>query len=190
MAQGGKGSNEEGTQRGKVLLYSIRLWSESENRNGPKVPLQGSSQPRHRKTTGSGGVGRIEKAGRAPQWGSPRTQRVATGKQDQTPPRAAHDGDRGTKRQESSRETSPNVKQQETNKGVGGYNGTENKQGAKRKDPRGHNTADQHQIQKDFRKKFHKDLKDLNSKEKASRGNEEPIEETEEEAQHPKPRGF
>ena len=118
------------------------------------------------------------------------TQRVATGGQDQPPLRAAHTGARGTKRPESGRETSSNVKQQETNKGGGGYDATENKRGVKRKDPRGQNTADQHQIQKDFRKKFHKALNYLNAKEKAFSGNEEPREGTQEDTQPPSPRGL
>ena len=50
--------------------------------------------------------------------------------------------------------------------------------------------ANQHQIQKDFRKKFHGALNDLKAKEKASRGDEEPTEGTQEEAQHSGPRGL
>ena len=106
------------------------------------------------------------------------TQRVANGRQDQPPPRPAHTGARGTKRPESGRETLSNVKQQETNKGGGGDDGTENKQGVKRKDPCGQDTADQHQIQKDFWKKFHEALNNLKAKEKAFSGNEEPMEGT------------
>ena len=52
------------------------------------------------------------------------SQRVATGGKDHPPPREAHIRDRGTKRPESGREKSPNVKQQETNKGGGGDDGT------------------------------------------------------------------
>ena len=113
------------------------------------------------------------------------TQRVATGGQDQPPPRAAHTGTRGTKRPESGRKTSSNVKQQETNKGGGGDDGTENKRGVKRKDPRVKNTLDQHRVQENFQKKFHKALNDLKAKEKAFSGNEEPTEGTQEDAQHP-----
>ena len=48
-------------------------------------------------------------------------QRVATGGKDHPPPREAHIRDRGTKRPKSGREKSPNVKQQETNRGGKGY---------------------------------------------------------------------
>ena len=65
------------------------------------------------------------------------SQRVATGGKDQPSSREAHIRDRGTKRPKSGREKSPNVKQQETNRGGKGYDTTENRRGVKRKDPRG-----------------------------------------------------
>ena len=112
-------------------------------------------------------------------------QRVATGGKDHPPPREAHIRDRGTKRPESGREKSPNVKQQETNKGGGGYNRTENRLGVKRKDPRG-----QHRIQKYFQNKFHEALDELKAQEKAFSGDEEPMEGTQEDTQPPGTRGL
>ena len=117
-------------------------------------------------------------------------QKVATGRKDHLPPREAHTSDRGTKRPESGRETSPNGKQQETNRGGGRYDGTENRRGVKRKDPRGKNTTNQRRIQKDFQKKFHKALKELKAEEKALSGDDEPMEETQEDTQPLGPRGL
>ena len=76
------------------------------------------------------------------------------------------------------------MKQQETNRGGRGYDITENRQGVKRKDPRGQN-----RVQKDFQKKFRKALHELKAQEKAFSGDEEPMEGTQEDTQPQGTRG-